>query len=209
MRTFTLRSFGVILLAIVSIMLLTPNAQATLLLQDNFNTENGGVGILNYTGFANWNVAPTTYVDLIGNGYFDFYPGQGLYVDLDGTGTSQGKMISNDSWNLIAGRTYTIDFWLGGSQRDDGLNSVTVSLGSWSNTYTLDDTDPLTNYVENLTFLSTEIGANLIFDASGYTSDWRGLILDDVTLSVPEPSTLLIFGAGLVGIGLMRRRFTK
>ena len=24
-------------------------------LLDNFNAENGGVGVLNYTGFANWN----------------------------------------------------------------------------------------------------------------------------------------------------------
>ena len=32
------------------------SAQAVTLISDNFDLENGGVGTLNYTGFANWNV---------------------------------------------------------------------------------------------------------------------------------------------------------
>src|SRR5579862_1829881 len=61
------------------------------LLNDNFNTENGGVGQLNYTGFDNWNVSGA--VDLIGNGFFDFYPGNGLYVDMNGS-PGPGTMTS-------------------------------------------------------------------------------------------------------------------
>ena len=47
------------------------SSQAAILLTDNFDGENGGVGSLNYNSFANWNVTGGT-VDLIGNGYFEF-----------------------------------------------------------------------------------------------------------------------------------------
>ena len=46
---------------------------AGVLLQDNFDAENGGTGILNYGTvngvFANWTVSDG-HVDLIGNGFF-------------------------------------------------------------------------------------------------------------------------------------------
>ena len=61
---------------------------------DDFNAENGGVGQTNYTGFANWAVQDGT-VDLIGNGFFDFFPGNGLYVDVDGSSGDAGKMITS------------------------------------------------------------------------------------------------------------------
>ena len=56
------------------------SANAGVIFSDNFNAENGGTGVLNYNSFNNWTVTDGT-VDLIGNGFFDFYPGNGLYVD--------------------------------------------------------------------------------------------------------------------------------
>ncbi|MDJ1174791.1 hypothetical protein [Roseofilum capinflatum] len=59
-----------------------PSASAqTILLEDNFNSENVGVPKLNHFGLANWDVVDGS-VDLIGNGYYDFFPGQGLFLDL-------------------------------------------------------------------------------------------------------------------------------
>ena len=61
---------------------------ATFSFTDNFSSENGGVAQLAYTGFANWNVTAAD-VDLIGNGNFDFFPGNNLYVDLNGSAPGQ------------------------------------------------------------------------------------------------------------------------
>ncbi|MEZ5560441.1 MAG: hypothetical protein R3E86_18090 [Pseudomonadales bacterium] len=52
-------------------------ANAAIIFSDNFDGENGGVGALNYNSFAHWTVLDGT-VDLIGNGFFDFLPGNGL-----------------------------------------------------------------------------------------------------------------------------------
>ncbi len=58
--------------------------------------------MLNYAGFANWDVLDG-FVDLIGNGFFDLLPGNGLYVDLDGSTGDAGKLISKT--------TFTLDPW--------------------------------------------------------------------------------------------------
>ncbi len=52
-------------------------SQAAPLFFDDFNSENGGAGQLNYTGFQKWDVLPGGGVDLIplpagGNGPYDF-----------------------------------------------------------------------------------------------------------------------------------------
>ena len=52
--------------AAVSLICLTGVSQAGVIFEDNFDSENGGVGALNYNGFDNWSVASGT-VDLIGN----------------------------------------------------------------------------------------------------------------------------------------------
>ena len=73
-------------------------ASATPIFEDNFDSENGGNGVTNYTGFINWTVTDGT-VDLIGNGYFDFFPGNGLYVDMDGSTNNAGKMMKTKAQN--------------------------------------------------------------------------------------------------------------
>jgi len=44
---------------------------------------------------------------------------------------------------------------------------------------------------------------------AGYGDDWIQFAMDDFTYNatVPEPSTLLLFGTGLIGIGIFRRKF--
>lgn len=67
-------------------------------------TEN--VGELNYVDFTDWDVV-TNHVDLIGNGLFDFLPGNGLYVDLCGStipvdsGTGELKLEGVDKPSYI------------------------------------------------------------------------------------------------------------
>lgn len=66
-------------------------AQADIVYQDDFNSENGGTGALNFSSFTLWNVTDGG-VDLVGNGFYDGYPGNGLYVDLTGSyGSDPGR----------------------------------------------------------------------------------------------------------------------
>ena len=196
----------------VSALLLCLNAQASVtLLNDNFNSENGGVGLLNYTSFLNWDVTAGA-VDLIplSDGEFNFYPGNGLYVDLDGSTGVAGTIKTKSSFNLVAGETYKLQFDLGGSTRGD-TNTVHVSLGSaWNQDFTLNSSDPLATNTFNFTVGSAET-APLQFKHDG--GDNVGLILDNVTLtresggSTPELSTwMLLACSGLAGLGLLRRR---
>src|SRR5262245_55198132 len=76
---------------------------STVLLEDNFDSENEATPVLNYDLFSNWNVT-RGYVDLIGSGLYEYYPGHGLYVDLDGSfSASAGRLESKTEFTLAAG----------------------------------------------------------------------------------------------------------
>lgn len=192
----------------VSVLLfgLSSTVGATIIFEDNFNSENGGAGVLNYTGFANWTVTDGA-VDLIGNGYFDFQPGYGLYVDMDGSTGAAG--IITTSGPLLAG-DYVLSFDLAGNHRDDETEYVNmaVEIGIFSNSYSLGRTAPFMTFIENFTII-TDGFYSLSFAGDG--GDNIGMLLDNVkleTASVPEPATMILFGTGLIALaGLGRKKF--
>ena len=142
-------------------------------------------------------------MDLIGTGFFNLIPGNGLYVDLDGSNTGPGLFATVMAF---APGTYLVEFALGGSHRSS-TETVTVSLGNWSEVFTLNDTDPFTLISRTI----STTGGTLRFQNGVDASPDVGALLDNVSVSaVPEPATLAVFGGiALAGaFGYRRRKAT-
>ena len=186
------------------VLLFSAQASAGPVLIDNFDSENGGVGVLNYVGFDNWIVSGGT-VDLIGNGFYDFLPGNGLYVDMDGSSGDAGLMTSNE-FTFLSGATYVLSFDLAGNRRTTTAEAVyvKVSLGTLvDKTISLTEDAPFTHY--SYTFVGDGSTGPLSFEGQG--GDNIGMLLDNVNLSVPDPgSSILLLGIGLVGLRAWRKR---
>lgn len=145
------------------------------LIDDDFDGENGGHAELSYHRFSRWTLSRGD-ADLIGAGSeWDFAPGHGLYVDLDGY-YAGGMLVTRDIFILPAG-SYTLSFKLAGSQRGDE-NTVTVRVGNlWSEQFTVASGAPFTSISRVITF-PQQTSVNVSFDQPG--ADGFGALLDDV-----------------------------
>ena len=179
---------------------------------DNFNS---------YAFTGNWQpqalwTVPTGGVDLIGdtttiNGW-DLFPGNGGYVDLDGSGGGAGTLETVQSFGP---GTYTLTFDLGGNDRGDVAKTTTIMLGDWSTSLTLDSSSPYTLY----TYDVVTTGGQLSFADDDAGNGAIGNVLDNVSLSsatsatqsaadaVPELSTwaMMLLGFGGIGYAGFRR----
>jgi len=88
-----------------------------------------GQGELNFTAFQNWSVTGGR-VDLLGNGFFDVLPGNGLYVNLAGTSAPHdGVMTSKSAFPIVSGHDYRLSVKLAGNQvNPDSGAAVQVSV---------------------------------------------------------------------------------
>ncbi len=192
------------LAALVATMVVSLPATAGPIFSDNFDSENGGNVQLNYNDFAKWNVLGGGTVDLIGaGGSFDLIPGNGRYVDLDGS-TNQAGLFATQM-NFAPGN-YLIEFSLGGSHRSS-TETVTVSLGNWSEQFTMNASDPFVQFSRTI---STTGGSLSFQNSNAGGSPNVGALLDNVSVSaaaIPEPATLAVFGGiALAGVFGYRRR---
>jgi len=150
----------------------------TILFQDNFDSENGGRGTLNYRGFEKWDVA-SGQVDLIGNGFWDFHPDHGLHVDLDGSANKAATLRPKSAFKLSPG-TYALEFDLAGNfQRT--VNTMRVSMGDfYDEEFTLPAQEPFRKIKRKIK-VSSAAEVMLVFQHEG--GDNFGLLLDNVRLS--------------------------
>lgn len=76
-------------------------------------------GALDYDGFANWTVE-SGHVDLLGNGFIDLIPGNGLYVDMAGTSEPRmGRMVLTTPIGVEKDKTYRLALNVAGNMRVD------------------------------------------------------------------------------------------
>jgi hypothetical protein len=196
-------------------------APATVLLADNFNTEHGGTGSAEYSGFANFSAAN---VDLLAPGYFynlcELAGGSTSCIDMEGSGN--GTLTTLTAYDFEAGPV-TMQFDLAGDQRGRSGNSVVASLVSvfgevlFSESFALASDADFTTFTRTIS-LGGATQARLRFQSYG-PADSMGMLLDNVVLSaggdviaapVPEPSTWALFAGGLLAVGAtIRRRGTR
>lgn len=84
-------------------------------------------GVSNWAGWINWDVTQGS-VDLLGNGFYDALPGNGLYMDLLGSSPGISVIQSKNAFSLTSGHVYRVALDLAGNQINDRPDTVTLRV---------------------------------------------------------------------------------
>lgn len=149
---------------------------------EDFDDENDGVGVNNWTAFRQWNVLDGC-VDLHGNGFYDVQRGHGLYVDLDGSCNHGGTIETREAVELQPG-IHVLEFWLAGNQRLERADTVRVTVTTASATlldreYEIGWRQPFRLYSERVDAASP-VSVRIRFQNHG--GDNQGALLDVIRL---------------------------
>ena len=174
-------------------------ASATTLFSDDFNAATQGLNVAP----AGW-VQSNGTVDVIGTGFFEFYPGNGNYIDMDGSTFDAGRIDTIATFAAFAGSTYSISF-------DYGVNAanaetLTFGFAGWVGTLLIPAGGIASLTPFTVTFQALTTGnSTLFFEAAG--NDNQGPVIDNVSLAaVPLPAGGLLLLGALGGIAALRRR---
>ncbi|MDH3297638.1 MAG: hypothetical protein OEM96_05090 [Gemmatimonadota bacterium] len=106
---------------------------AAQIFRDDLDSENGGVGQLNYATWTHWNVVEGC-VDLHGPGSLNPLPGNGVYIDMDGScddgsGVTAGTMETKQGFVLAPGN-YTFELLIAGNNQIAQVDTLAVRIGT-------------------------------------------------------------------------------
>ena len=173
-----LRGSATVSVTVNAVPVLPPVPPGAVILQDDMDDENNGQATTNYTGFENWNVTRQC-VDLHGPGSIDPVPGNGLYIDMDGSCDSAGRMESKQLYELAAG-TYKFELVLAGNNQNGPTDTMEISIGTLFST-TLVVPEDQGFIIREFTFnVAADTNARVIMDHAG--GDMQGILIDAIRL---------------------------
>lgn len=167
----------------------------------------------------NWRITDG-YVDVIGvagdKTWYDYWPGNGAYVDLDGTGWLAGRIETKDAFSLLLGEVYSLSF----DYAKNGANKEVLhfGVGDFSETLILPKGMMGAFVTFTVEFTSTNTLATIFFAAEG--KDNKGPVIDNVLLfgplapafaagpvvATPLPPGLALLATALAGFVFLSRR---
>jgi hypothetical protein len=103
----------------------TVASHAVVIFADNFDANTIG----NNKTPAGW-VLDYGNVDIIGAGSFNFYPGNGRYIDMNGSSRQSGGIHTLNTFNFLAGKTYTVSFDYGNNPKSANNGSTETLIAS-------------------------------------------------------------------------------
>ena len=177
----------------------------------DFNGNDGtvieGHGALGYTNFINWNVVDNGSVDLIGRGFYDFVPGNGLYIDTAGSGNAggsmswYGRMESKTEFTFVSGHQYKLSWKSAGNggalndRIDRAHDILNYRVGTLVDD-TIDITDPYQPFLDySVTFDGDDSTGKVSFRKIALETDpgqAYGSLLDAIVLEDLTDQTVLL-----------------
>jgi hypothetical protein len=179
-------------------------------LTDNFSTAPVGYSVTGTVDGSFMTIGGTN-VDVLSNpGTFGSLcnSGNSECIDLGGSTGNSLAMGTLSSSSQFGPGAYLLSFDLNGAQRGT-TTTTTVSLGSYSQTFTLLPGDTTSGDIVNQYVTLTSPGY-LVFSDTGSSNDNIGAVLDSVNVApTPEPPSIILLGSALLmgaGFFAMRRR---